>query len=118
MEELRKLSTPKPGERFTERVIDEKDKSKKVQAIVAVVPPEAAHLEYHYHTENETLILVLSGEGKEIVEGKEYPVKANDIIYVPAQEKHTIQNTGKTDLKYLEVIIRTNIAAPRDWVTV
>ena len=118
IEELRKISTPKPGERFIERVVGENDKSKRVQITVHVVPPEAELEAYHYHKDSEQVMLILSGQGKEIDEGKEYPLKPNDIMYLPANEKHTIQNTGKTDLKYLSINISADVKAPRDFCKV
>jgi len=100
--EFLKRSAPKPDQRLSEVIIDEKDKAEKVQTIFAIIPPKAPLQKLHYHTQRESWILVLSGEGKEVVEGKEYPVKANDLLFIPAKEKHRIENTASTELKYVE----------------
>ncbi|MFH0896615.1 MAG: cupin domain-containing protein [Candidatus Bathyarchaeota archaeon] len=103
LKELMKHSATKPDQQTIERVIDEKDKATKLQAVFTIIPPGAAGSKLHYHTQRESWILVLSGEGKEIVDGKEYPVKANDSIFILPNEKHKMENIGKTELKYLEL---------------
>lgn len=118
IDDLRKISTLKPGERLIERVVGEPERSKRVQVTVHVVPPEAEVEAYHYHKDTEQIMLILSGQGKEIDEGKEYSLKPNDLFYLPVNEKHTIQNTGKTDLKYLSINICADSKAPRDFVKV
>jgi len=50
---------------------------------------------YHYHEKRESLILAVSGEAAEILEGKEIPIKAGDVIYIP-QEKNIPPSTGRT----------------------
>ena len=57
---------------------------------------------YHYHEKRESLIFIISGEAVEIAGGKEFPVKAGDVIYIPAVEKHKIVNRSDTDVRYLE----------------
>lgn len=101
--ELMKHQATKLNEQNTERVIDEKDKAGKLQAMFAIIPPGAPGPKMHYHSQRESLILVFSGEGKEIVDGQEYPLKVNDAIFILPNEKHKIVNTGKTELKYFEI---------------
>ena len=57
---------------------------------------------YHYHENRESLLFIIRGEGIEVVEGKEYPVKAGDVLFIPAREKHTILNRSDEELRYLE----------------
>jgi mannose-6-phosphate isomerase-like protein (cupin superfamily) len=45
--------------------------------------------------------VIVSGEGLEVVEGGEVPVKAGDVLYIPAGEKHTIVNRSDKELRYL-----------------
>jgi mannose-6-phosphate isomerase-like protein (cupin superfamily) len=103
--EFLKRSAPKSSETFGERIIDEKDKASKVMAAFVIIPPkvEGRGSKLHYHTERDSFILFLSGEGIETVEGKEYPVKANDLIFIPSKEKHKIVNSGNTELKFVEI---------------
>ena len=113
LKDLLKRSAPKPNEIFTETVIDEKNNANKVRATLMIVPPKAPRMKLHYHTHREGWILVLSGEGKEIVNGKEYEIKANDLLFIPAKEKHRIENTGKDELKVLEMY-----SLPHDFIIV
>ena len=106
-------SAPEPDKTLFERIIDEKDEANKVQVMFVIVPSKAPPGKLHFHTERESLILVLSGEGKETVEGKEYSIKANDLLFIPAKEKHSIENTGNTELKYIEIY-----SLPSDFIPV
>lgn len=101
--ELLKHSAAKPDQQTLERVVDEKDKAGKMQMLYTIIPAGAQGSPMHYHTQRESLILVLSGEGKEIIDGNEYPVKANSAVFILPNEKHKIENTGRTELKYIEI---------------
>ena len=59
-------------------------------------------LPYHYHEKRESIIIVISGEATEIVEGKEIPIKAGDVLYIPPGEKHTTMNRSGKGIRYLE----------------
>ncbi len=112
LSELITLQSTKPNEPTTQRVIDEKDKAGKLQAVFSIIPPGASGTKLHYHTQRESWIIVLSGEGKEIVDGNEFPLKANDSIFILPNEKHKIQNTGKTELRTIEIY-----SLPSDFIT-
>ena len=57
---------------------------------------------YHFHHKRESIIIAISGEATLIIEGDEVPIKANEVLYIPAGEKHmTVNKTGK-DFRYLE----------------
>ncbi len=111
--DLLKRSATKIDKIFTETVIDEKDRAKKVRATLMIVPPKAKRMKLHYHTHREGWILVLSGQGKEIVDGKEYLIKENDLLFIPAKENHRIENTGNDELKVLEMY-----SLPHDFIIV
>ncbi|RLE54235.1 MAG: cupin [Candidatus Methanomethylicota archaeon] len=58
---------------------------------------------YHQHPwEHE--IFILEGEGKLIVEDREYNIKEGYAIYIPPNLKHTIKNTGEGKLKFICII--------------
>ncbi len=46
--------------------------------------------------------MAISGEATEIVEGEEVPIKTNDVLYIPAGEKHMTVNRTDNDFRYLE----------------
>ena len=46
--------------------------------------PEA-NVPYHYHKDRESIVIPLSGEAVEIVEGKETVVRPGDILLIPVR---------------------------------
>ena len=57
---------------------------------------------YHFHEKRDSVIIAISGEASETVEGKEFPVKANDVLFIPAGEKHGMINRTDKDFRFLE----------------
>ncbi|MCW4039741.1 MAG: cupin domain-containing protein [Candidatus Bathyarchaeota archaeon] len=111
--ELMKHSATRSDQQTTVTIFDEKDKASKMKALSVTIPPGGSGPKLHYHTQRESWILILSGEGEETVDGKAYPLKANDSIFILANEKHTITNIGQTELKYLEIF-----TLPSDFIVV
>ena len=66
------------------------------------------HTPHHSH-DYEHEILILSGEGVAKSERGERRFKVNDIIFVPANEKHQFVNTGEDPLQFICLI-----PAPKD----
>lgn len=52
----------------------------------------------HAHETEETYI-ILSGEGVMTIDGEDFPVKANDVIYLEPLQKHELRNTGTTEMR-------------------
>jgi len=92
---------PTPGRRYRTEVLTEPDDAKRLAGIFVILPA-GEQVPYHYHATRESLIYILSGEGIEKVENKEFPVKAGDVLFMPANEKHTIMNRSDKDIRYLE----------------
>jgi mannose-6-phosphate isomerase-like protein (cupin superfamily) len=44
---------------------------------------------------------VLAGAGVVFGNGKEQPLKAGDVLYVPANELHQFRNTGAGELEFI-----------------
>jgi mannose-6-phosphate isomerase-like protein (cupin superfamily) len=55
----------------------------------------------HLHRGYEECIYVLQGRGTMLCETGELPVKAGDVLLVPAEEKHVTRNTGEEPLMLL-----------------
>jgi quercetin dioxygenase-like cupin family protein len=92
---------PTPDQRFREEVLTESDQAKRLAGIFVILPA-GEQVPYHYHESRESLIYIVSGEGVEKVEGETFPVKAGDVLFIPAKERHTIMNRSNQDLRYLE----------------
>lgn len=58
-------------------------------------------MNYHSHDYRDEVWTVLSGTGRAIVDGMEHPVKAGDVVTMPAGCRHTI--IADTELKVIEV---------------
>lgn len=73
-------------------------------AVVHLTLPVGASIGLHTHTGNCEIIYVLSGSGRCIDDGTEYPVTAGMCHYCPEGHTHSIINTGDTELKLLGVL--------------
>lgn len=47
-------------------------------------------------------LIAISGEATEIIESKEIPIKANDILFIPAGEKHGMANKADKEFRFIE----------------
>lgn len=64
-------------------------------------------MNYHRHRHRDEVWVVISGEGKTIVDGMEQKVKAGDVITMSAGCRHTV--LAETELKLIEVQLGTDI---------
>ena len=62
------------------------------------------------HDDIDQFIRVESGKGKAIIDGREFPLKAETAFIVPRGSKHNVLNTGKDDLKIYTVYTPSNHA--------
>ena len=99
-----KMENPNPSQTYRLEILTDKDNAKDLGGIFGMRPPAApgAKVTYHYHKNRESVIVVISGEGLEMVEGKAIPIKAGNLIFIRPGVKHTIVNNTDKDLKYLE----------------
>jgi quercetin dioxygenase-like cupin family protein len=63
----------------------------------------------HHAHDYEHEILILSGEGVASSEQGDRTIRAGDVIWVPANERHQFRNTGPAPLQFICLI-----PAPRD----
>ena len=95
------MKNPTPGQRYRGEILTGEQEAKDLGGIFVILPPGSGP-PYHYHEKRESLILAVSGEATEILEGKEIPIKAGDVIYIPPGEKHTTINRSDREFRYLE----------------
>ena len=70
------------------------------------LPPGKSICPFHYHTANEEVFYIISGNGTLETFDAKYPIKAGDIIVCPAGKTgaHKIINSSETEnLVYLDV---------------
>ena len=95
------LELPKSEKRSRIEILTDDQKAKRLYGFfVSLAPNEGVPL--HYHDRRESLIMVIKGDATEVVEGKEHPVKAGDILFVPAGEKHKMINKSRSQVSFIE----------------
>ena len=58
-----------------------------------------------FHTHDwEHELFVLSGEGALVEDKKETPLKPEDVVFVPANEKHSFSNKGNSTFRIICVV--------------
>ena len=57
---------------------------------------------YHYHTDRESILVPISGQAVEIVEGEETVIGPGDVLLISAGEKHMVVNRFDEDFRFLE----------------
>ena len=115
IEEFVKKENTNPGERFVQQILTAEQKAENVSGIFVVLPA-GGKTPYHFHNKRESIHIVISGEATVIVEGKEIPIKAKDVLYIPAIEKHSTINRTDKDFRYLEFF--TSEAGVTDFIEV
>ncbi len=101
IEEMVQLVNPTPGKTHRLDLVTPEQRAKELGGFLSVIPV-GGEVPYHFHEKRESLLFLVKGEAVEIVEGEEHPVKAGDVLYIPAGEKHQIVNRSDEDLRYLE----------------
>ena len=101
IEEFIKVENPNPNTRTVQEILTKEQNTENLGGMFGLLVP-GSQVPYHFHNKRESLIIAISGEATEIVEGKETPIKANDILYIPAGEKHMTVNRTDKEFRYLE----------------
>jgi uncharacterized cupin superfamily protein len=72
------------------------------------VPPGKQSCPYHFHHAQEEMFIVLQGSGTLRVAGERLPIRAGDVIFIPAgpEYPHHIINTSDAPLQYLSISTR------------
>ena len=96
-----KLENPNPGKPYRPEILTTEHGAKNIGGMLGLLVP-GSQVPYHYHNNRESIIIAISGEAIEVVEGKEIPIKAGDVLYIPSGEKHMTINRSNKDFRYLE----------------
>jgi uncharacterized cupin superfamily protein len=100
-EEFIKMNNPNPGKPYRPEVLTGQEGAKKLGGMFGLLVG-GSQVPYHYHNNRESIILVLSGEAIEVIEGREISIKVGDVLFIPAGERHTTINRSGQDFRYLE----------------
>jgi quercetin dioxygenase-like cupin family protein len=96
-----KLENPNPGKPYRPEILTKDHQAKNLGGMFGLLVA-GSQVPYHYHNNRESIIIVISGEATEVIEGKEIPIRAGDVLFIPAGEKHTTINRSNQDFRYLE----------------
>jgi uncharacterized cupin superfamily protein len=82
--------------------------ARKLGASYDVLEPGKRGCPYHFHHAQEEMFVIVEGEGTLRVAGEHLPIKAGDVIFIPAgpDYPHQIINTSTAQLRYLSVSTR------------
>jgi len=97
--EYLKKANPEPDKRFTIQLLEKK--AENLVGMFIVLPP-GGQTPYHFHNKRESILIIISGKAKELVEGKKIPIEADDVLFIPSKQKHGIVNDGGKELRYIE----------------
>ena len=75
---------------------------------IKVTLNEGHSMNYHNHKHRDEMWVVISGEGRTVIDGVEQPVKVGDVVTMPAGCCHTVM--AQTELKLIEVQIGKDIS--------
>jgi len=67
------------------------------QLVIMTIPPDG-EIGEEVHDENDQILSFVSGIGKAVISGRSKPVKAGDVVVVPAGKKHNFLNDGPNPL--------------------
>ena len=67
------------------------------QLVIMTIPPDG-EIGEEVHEENDQVLSFVSGVGKAVISGRSKPVKAGDVVVVPAGKKHNFLNDGPNPL--------------------
>ena len=104
------MKNPTPGKPYRPEILTSDHNAKALGGMFGLLVP-GSQVPYHYHRQRESIIVTISGEAIEIIEGKEFPIRAGDILHIPAGEKHTTVNRSSADFRYLEFFTHPPLSA-------
>lgn len=94
-----KKANPEPANRLTLQLLEKKAES--MVGMFIILPP-SGKTPYHFHARRESILIVVSGKAKELVEGKKISIEANDILFIPARQKHGVLNDSGNEFRFIE----------------
>jgi len=95
------IENPSPGKPYRSEILNSEQKAKDLGGMFGLLVADSK-VPYYYHEKREFIIVVLSGEAIEIIEGKESPINSGDIMYIHAGKKHMTLKRSDKDFQHIE----------------
>lgn len=109
-DELCAIENPTPGQPHRPEIPLEEERFRALGGMFGLLVPGSS-VPCHYHQNRESVLIPLSGEAVEIIEGKETVIGPGEVLLIPAGEKHTTVNRSDQDFRYLEFFTSPPLAA-------
>lgn len=71
-------------------------------SMIQTLHPGAA-IPNHFHKQAEQILYFIKGEGQASLMGESTTVSAGTLLHIPKGAEHSVSNTGKNDLSFLEI---------------
>ena len=67
-----------------------------------IIVKPGQRLSYQYHHKRDECWVIVKGEATLTLDDKEWTVVEKEVVNIPAETKHRVQNKGKEDLIFIE----------------
>ena len=74
IEEYIKMKNPTPGNSYRPEILTDEHNAKGLGGMFGLLDP-GNQVPYHYHENRESILVIISGEAIEVIEGEEIPIK-------------------------------------------
>lgn len=101
LSEARKVETP--GVSKTYWLVDKEVGATKMSAVMYEYEPNVRLTRVHYHVNRESAYLILEGEARIHLNGKDHVLGPNNVVYLAPGDIHGIVGTGSEGLRIIEV---------------
>ncbi|MFQ6118826.1 MAG: cupin domain-containing protein [Methanosarcinales archaeon] len=86
--------------------------AKRIVAIWETYLPIGEMILPNLHTDLEEIYYILSGKGLMHIEDERKEVESGDVIYIPPEKVHTLQNISQENLRFLTLSV--NVSEKKD----
>jgi quercetin dioxygenase-like cupin family protein len=108
--DLISLIGPKAKDIYRPEVLTNADNAFELGGMFGFLPPGLG-VPYHFHKKRESVIIVISGEAVENVDGVKFTLNAGDVLFIQAGEKHSLSNESNSDFRFIEFFTNPPLAA-------
>ena len=84
------------------RLVNEKINAHNLDVHVNVLQPGGT-TDYHHHTKSESVWIVLQGAADAVIEGKNYRLERNCVVFIPPNVSHVFKAVGDEEYRFVEI---------------
>jgi len=83
-------------------LVDNRRRARNVDVHMMVLKPGGS-TDYHYHTESESVWIVLQGSAEAVIDGKEYRLEQNTVVFLSPNVRHKFRAVGNEEYRFIEI---------------